>query len=429
MLTDIDEEAPLNIERVGTLDSPKHRNFSSRVCGFSNSSSSSSFPPPANESFGPACNVKEIGPLTILLVRHGESAGNVDPTIYERVPDHAIPLTERGKEMSIKAGQLCRQFIEENCNNSLVKLWVSPFLRTRQTAECMLRDTGLAGHVTDIVETPLLVEQDWGVFEGAGNRRDPAQQMDSYLSQVGVRARRMKRFGGSFYARWPMGESCFDVCLRTEQLFPRILNEWKGSATRKRRKFAKRAPIRTVIIVSHGVTIRAFTLMWCQYPPEYIDVAPNPPNCSIGLLTCAQKNWNGGFIFGGFDRMGDEVDIANLVPRKSSRLMSSFCDAHSRDVKRQSCEIDCVYGQRVADNYRELVRELTWLNRDFYAADFAPVHKVRRMLSNFNLDRFRNSAVPWWNSQIDCITLLGLASMITTTGALVFLAARRFSRS
>ena len=35
-------------------------------------------------------------PKRIVLVRHGESQGNVDDTIYETVPDHALSLTPQG---------------------------------------------------------------------------------------------------------------------------------------------------------------------------------------------------------------------------------------------------------------------------------------------------------------------------------------------
>merc|ERR550534_596295 len=105
-------------------------------------------------------------PLTILLVRHGESEGNVNPGVYDSIPDHAIPLTERGKLMARKAGEECRKYIEKHCPEGGVKMWVSPFLRTRITAQNMLHEsTGLAPLLNDICESPLLVEQDYGLFE------------------------------------------------------------------------------------------------------------------------------------------------------------------------------------------------------------------------------------------------------------------------
>ena len=41
---------------------------------------------------------KRVLPKRIILVRHGESMGNVDETIYSRVPDPQIRLTDRGRE-------------------------------------------------------------------------------------------------------------------------------------------------------------------------------------------------------------------------------------------------------------------------------------------------------------------------------------------
>jgi hypothetical protein len=39
--------------------------------------------------------------------------------------------------------------------------------------------------------------------------------------------------------------------------------------------------IRHVIVVSHGVTVRAFTMGWMRYSPEWLDTERNPGNCWI----------------------------------------------------------------------------------------------------------------------------------------------------
>ena len=36
-----------------------------------------------------------------------------------------------------------------------------------------------------------------------------------------------------------------------------------------------------VIVVSHGVTVRAFTMGWMRYSPEWLDTERNPGNCWI----------------------------------------------------------------------------------------------------------------------------------------------------
>ena len=44
--------------------------------------------------------------MNIYLVRHGQSEGNIDPTIYTHTADHAIPLSDLGREQAKEAGQI-----------------------------------------------------------------------------------------------------------------------------------------------------------------------------------------------------------------------------------------------------------------------------------------------------------------------------------
>ena len=45
-----------------------------------------------------------LKPKRLILVRHGESQGNVDQNVYASVPDHALHLTERGWTQALCAG-------------------------------------------------------------------------------------------------------------------------------------------------------------------------------------------------------------------------------------------------------------------------------------------------------------------------------------
>jgi len=325
-------------------------------------------------------------PLKILLVRHGESMGNVDPSIYKRMPDHIIPLTSSGKNMALVAGTKCREYIEQNISETgLVKMWISPFLRTRETARNMLDpSTGLAKYITEITETPLLVEQDWGVKEGMGTSDI---EQDLYITKVGTRAQRMQKWGGSFYVRWPMGESCFDVCLRAGQLIPIILEEWRShgaqhpaegqgikginstnsvDASSNNDSQLIDKPFTTLIIVSHGVTLRAFQLMWCQYPPEYLDVCKNPPNCSISLLSSQSRGWNVGYIFGGYSPGGKEAPLESLELDLNSVLIQRYCRYYRRSAMKSG---GATAGVSVAKRYTDTVDELLRVTKDFYAVD------------------------------------------------------------
>ena len=50
-------------------------------------------------------------PRRIILVRHGQSQGNVDDKVYATVPDSQIALTERGFAQAVVAGLQIRSLV------------------------------------------------------------------------------------------------------------------------------------------------------------------------------------------------------------------------------------------------------------------------------------------------------------------------------
>lgn len=95
----------------------------------------------------------------IILVRHGESEGNINPKAYNHTPDHEIRLTPIGKKQAIDAGLAIKRLVgDEPC-----AFYVSPYLRTKETAAGIMR--GLSDHqVIKIREEPRLREQEFGNF-------------------------------------------------------------------------------------------------------------------------------------------------------------------------------------------------------------------------------------------------------------------------
>nr|ACG39006.1 hypothetical protein [Zea mays] len=133
-------------------------------------------------------------PKRIILVRHGESQGNLDMSAYTTTPDYRIPLTALGAEQARAAGQRIRDVVAGS-GNWKVYFYVSPYARTRAT----LREIGRAfprDRVIGAREECRVREQDFGNF------------------QVEERMRAVKetrqRFG-RFFFRFPEGESAADV--------------------------------------------------------------------------------------------------------------------------------------------------------------------------------------------------------------------------
>jgi len=220
--------------------------------------------------------------VRILLVRHGESMGNVDPSIHATTADHAVPLSPRGKDQARAAGaRLAEHFTAElGTPNRHIRLWVSPYKRTRETADALAETAG--AWITDRVEHVLLCEQQFGLFDGVPEEELPARfprEFEYYDMQC--------RFGGKFWARMPQGESRFDVAQRIHQAF--------GTFHRD----AQAHGIRDLVVICHGVTLRAFVMMWCHLSPEWFEHEPNPGNAAIRLVEHGKDQ---GYVFEGFAR-------------------------------------------------------------------------------------------------------------------------------
>lgn len=103
-------------------------------------------------------------PRRIILVRHGQSEGNLDETAYTRVADPKIALTEKGKAEAEECGKRIREIIEkDNVPNWKVYFYVSPYRRAHET----LKSLGRAferSRIAGLREETRLREQDFGTL-------------------------------------------------------------------------------------------------------------------------------------------------------------------------------------------------------------------------------------------------------------------------
>jgi len=204
--------------------------------------------------------------LKIYLVRHGESASNVDKSLHKTTADHAIPLSPKGREQARKAGEKLNEYLSHDyLPHKSCRLWTSPYCRTRETADEIQKAADR--WIEDRKEHILLCEQQFGLFDGLTNEELAKVYPDEHAFY-----NKCEEFGGRFWARMPLGESRFDVATRVHQAF--------GTFHRDHDKYG----VRNIIVICHGVTLRAFVMMWCHLTPEWFDAEPNPPNCAIRLI-------------------------------------------------------------------------------------------------------------------------------------------------
>lgn len=233
--------------------------------------------------------------MRIFLVRHGQSEANADRGVSLRMPDHAVPLTALGRDQAAQAGRFLAETLGDGPEGrGRARIWNSPYLRTRQTAdaiEAALSASGRyrleadtdnpVGTLLDRRESPLIVEQQFGLFDGY----EDDERALHFPREQAVYVKNCQ-FEGKYWARMPQGESRFDVSIRVHQFFGTILRD------------AESKGIQELAIVSHGVTIRAFVMMWLHRSPEWFEAEQNPGNCAIRLIEGGRGSYRDrGYVF------------------------------------------------------------------------------------------------------------------------------------
>lgn len=189
-------------------------------------------------------------PRRIVLVRHGESTGNVDDTVYEREPDHALRLTDRGLGQAEETGERLRALM----GREHVSVYISPYRRTHDTFRAFRLDPGLVR----VREEPRLREQDWGNWQDRDDVRVQKANRDAY---------------GHFFYRFAQGESGADVYDRVGAFLESL-----------HRSFADPDHPENVLLVTHGLTMRLFCMRWFHWSVAEFESLSNPGNGEIRVL-------------------------------------------------------------------------------------------------------------------------------------------------
>ncbi|KAJ6737529.1 BROAD-RANGE ACID PHOSPHATASE DET1 [Salix viminalis] len=203
-------------------------------------------------------------PKRIILVRHGESQGNLDTAAYSTTPDNKIPLTPLGLAQARQAGNHLHNIISDDDNkNWMVYFYVSPYDRTRST----LREIGRSfkrERIIGVREECRVREQDFGNFQ--------------VKERMKVIKESRERFGRFFY-RFPEGESAADVFDRVSSFLESL---WRDIDMKR----LHRDPSHdlNLIIVSHGLTCRVFLMKWFKWTVEQFERLNNPGNCEFRIM-------------------------------------------------------------------------------------------------------------------------------------------------
>jgi broad specificity phosphatase PhoE len=201
-----------------------------------------------------------IWPRSITIVRHGQSARNVmkeqskligkQHSYVDGVRDQDTPLTTTGHAQAILVGHSMR-------GRSFDHVFVSPYLRTRQTADNILKSIDPMPRVH---HDDRLRELEFGILDG--------------LTPDGIRAKypeeiERRKKEGKYYYRPPGGESRPDMGLRLDSFLQMLCREH---------------PLEDILIVAHSVVVLMFRKLlehWDEATYMHIDKTDDVKNCSV----------------------------------------------------------------------------------------------------------------------------------------------------
>lgn len=221
---------------------------------------------------GYSLGVRPPRPRRIILVRHGESEGNVDESAYTRIADPRIGLTEKGMKEAEECGRNIKKMIDgDGVEDWSVYFYVSPYKRTRQTLQ-HLATSFRRPRIAGMREEPRLREQDFGNF----------QDREKMRVEKAVRM-----LYGRFFYRFPNGESAADVYDRITGFRETLKSDIDVGRFQPP---GQRNPNMNLVLVSHGLTLRVFLMRWYKWTVDQYERLNNLGN---GKMLVMEKGFGG----------------------------------------------------------------------------------------------------------------------------------------
>jgi len=201
-------------------------------------------------------------PKRIILLRHGQSEGNVDESTYATTPDWKVPLTPLGRAQASQAGKDIVKILQrsDGTEDQQVFIYYSPYKRTRETMLLVQHELG-SERVISLREEPRISEQQFGNFQNVED----------------VKAFKKERHDfGRFYYRLKNGEAGLDVYSRVSSFISTLVRDCD-----QYNKAGYDLDNTTVVIVLHGLSLRLFLMRWFQFSVEEFELSENPGNGQV----------------------------------------------------------------------------------------------------------------------------------------------------
>lgn len=251
-------------------------------------------------------NAMSSAPIRILLVRHGESEGNVDFKKYIEKGDSKIGLTSKGWSQAVGTGGFLADFYRRHDIGKWPVLFLSPYQRTRETLSGIIH--GMDGAIPG---QPKLYE-DWRLSEkffGAASLLEmPHPEMDPKVIETLKAMSKMIYANDSLSTKNMFGESTKEARAMVKSLIDGTL---RRDMDRGETEF---------LFVVHGAIIQAFIMNWMYVRVEdknrignICGIEGNPHNGDVIEISGTTRNWKVRKIWDGEEGQAMNADMLHGI--------------------------------------------------------------------------------------------------------------------
>jgi broad specificity phosphatase PhoE len=213
-------------------------------------------------------------PSLILLLRHAESEGNADHTIFRTKPDNLVSLTEKGVQQAIEAGQRIERLFQSYEN----EMQTAPIGLGRESAQKINR---VHIHVSPYERTVQTVNAARQAFERRVVRTSPEsrireQEFGNYSLKDSLQQQQEQQQVGRFWYRFPTGESGADV-------YDRVKSWWCESVLTVNERVGYDR-VDAIVVVTHSLSMRFVLMQLYNWSPFTFHSVWSAQACELYVL-------------------------------------------------------------------------------------------------------------------------------------------------
>lgn len=247
--------------------------------------------------------------MRVIWMRHAESEGNVDQTLYADGGDFNMALTDTGWNQAFAAGRFLDNYYSKHTGGQWPRTYVSPYLRGQQTLSGIFNGVKNIAISTTIIENALLAERHHGSLsilhrdadlpEGDPRRAQAREVLDLYYEVLDK---------DPYNTRAPMGESLKDMKI--------AYKVFQGTLYRALDKGYD-----NLLSISHSDFLKLMMVSRFQMPVSKMSKIKTPGNCDMFEIAGRPGQWTLRQIYDGQAMKAVDNDPLAGIPKLTTATL------------------------------------------------------------------------------------------------------------